>query len=114
MTLELLINKLKDDKSDILFSEVLQVIENNYTFKPTAFNNGNLKNKTGENSGSCKVFAFALHQKLTKQETLFCFGEHYRNVLEDKHGTSHQNIRNFMEFGYDGLTFSDTPLLLKL
>ena len=113
MTLELLKNKLNKNKSDILFSEVIQVIENNHIFKPTAFKNGNLENKAGENSGSCKVFAFALQQKLSKEETLLCFGEHYRNVLENKDGTSHQNIRNFMKFGYEGLNFSDTPLLLK-
>ncbi|MEN8703360.1 MAG: HopJ type III effector protein [Polaribacter sp.] len=113
MTLELLKNKLNKNKSDILFSEVIEVIENYYIFKPTAFKNGNLENKAEENSGSCKIFAFALQQKLSKEETLLCFGEHYRNVLENKDGTSHQNIRNFMKFGYESLTFSDTPLLLK-
>ncbi|WP_445757868.1 HopJ type III effector protein [Polaribacter sp.] len=72
-----------------------------------------MKNKFAENSGSCKLFAFAIHQKFTKQETLFCFGEHYKNVLEDSTGTSHQNIRNFMKAGFNGLSFDEEPLKLK-
>ena len=77
------------------------------------FTNGNIKNKAGENSGSCKLFAFAIDQQLTKEETLACFGEHYKSVLKDKKGTSHQNIRNFMEFGFDGLTFESEALEIK-
>ena len=76
------------------------VIEDNYNFTPTAFKNGAIENKAGENSGSCKLFAFAQKQGLTKEEALFCFGEHYKSVLEDENGTSHQNIRNFMKTGF--------------
>ena len=106
-------NKLQNSPKEILFSETMQVIEENYNFKPTAFKNGNVENKAGENSGSCKVFAFAALQELTKQETLLCFGEHYRNVLEDTNGTSHQNIRNFMQFGLEGLSFDNQALIKK-
>ncbi|WP_299063319.1 HopJ type III effector protein [uncultured Polaribacter sp.] len=105
--------KLKSNPSAILFAETMQVIEDNYNFTPTAFKNGTIENKAGENAGSCKLFAFAKLQKLTKEETLFCFGEHYKNVLEDANGTSHQNIRNFMNTGFNGLTFENEALTLK-
>ncbi|MFD2530091.1 HopJ type III effector protein [Polaribacter marinaquae] len=105
--------KLKSNPSAILFADTMQVIEDNYNFTPTAFKNGTIENKAGENAGSCKLFAFAKLQKLTKEETLFCFGEHYKNVLEDANGTSHQNIRNFMNTGFDGLTFESEALTLK-
>ena len=113
MTLPEFITKLKTSPNEILFAETMQVIDTHFTFSPTAFSNGKIHNKAGENSGSCKLFAFAMHQKLTKEETLFCFGEHYKNVLEDVNGISHQNIRNFMNTGFDGLSFESSALQLK-
>tara|TARA_R110001606_G_scaffold275726_1_gene423921 strand:- start:147 stop:488 length:342 start_codon:yes stop_codon:yes gene_type:complete len=113
MTIQQFKSKLKTTSTSIQFAETMQVIEDNYNFTPTAFTNGNIKNKAGENSGSCKLFAFAIDQQLTKEETLACFGEHYKSVLKDKKGTSHQNIRNFMEFGFDGLTFESEALEIK-
>ena len=107
------LQKLKSTPTSITFTETMQVIEDNFRFTPTAFMNGKLNNNAGENSGSCKLFAFAKLQKLTKQETLFCFGEHYQTVLNDVNGTSHQNIRNFIKTGFDGLTFKSEVLALK-
>mgnify|MGYP000206335087 CR=1 FL=1 len=105
--------KLKSNPTSIVFAETIQVIEDNYNFTPTAFSNGDIKNKANENSGSCKLFAFADHQKLTKEEALFCFGEHYKSVLEDESGNSHQNIRNFIKTGFDGLFFESDALKSK-
>lgn len=105
--------KLKANPTSILFAETMQVIEDNYTFTPTTFTNGELTNNAGENSGSCKLFAFAKLQKLQKEETLFCFGEHYKSVLEDVNGNSHQNIRNFMKSGFEGLSFESEALKTK-
>ena len=106
-------SKLKSNPTSISFEETMQVIEGNYNFTPSSFTNGKLKNEVGENSGSCRLFAFAKLHNLTKQETLFCFGEHYKSVLEDKNGDSHQNIRNFMNTGFEGLSFSGEALVLK-
>lgn len=113
MNIQQLKAKLKTTPTEILFAETMQVIDNTYNFTPTAFRNGVFKNKAGENSGSCKVFAFAIQQKLTKAETLLCFGENYRSVLTDEKGTSHQNIRNFMKTGFEGLSFDSEALSLK-
>lgn len=106
-------SKLKNKPNGIVFTETMQTIDANYNFIPTAFSNGNIKNKSGENSGSCKLFAFAIHQQFTKEETLACFGEHYQSVLDDVNGTSHQNIRNFMKTSFEGLSFEGDALILK-
>ena len=105
--------KLKVSPEEINFAETMQVIEDNYNFTPTTFTNGVIKNNAGENSGSCKLFAFAVDQQYTKEETLFCFGEHYKSVLDDEKGNSHQNIRNFMKTGFKGLIFESEALELK-
>ncbi|WP_194766320.1 HopJ type III effector protein [Tamlana sp. I1] len=114
MNLETFKNKLKNTPNAIAFSETMETIEANYEFTPTAFKNGVLENAAGENSGSCKLFAFAKLQGFTKEETLACFGTFYsEDVLNDPNGTGHQNIRNFMKTGFDGLTFDGVALLAK-
>ncbi|GAA3643382.1 HopJ type III effector protein [Flavivirga jejuensis] len=114
MIIEAFKNKLKNSPEAIEFSETMDVIESNYNFSPVAFTNGMLQNKSGENSGSCKLFAFAKKQGLTKEETLACFGSFYFNeVLKDPDGTGHQNIRNFMKTGFEGLSFSEEALSEK-
>lgn len=114
MNLESFKKKLKEDPTTIVFTETMSVIEENYKFKPTAFKNGTLENAEGQNSGSCKLFAFAKAQGLSKDETLACFGQYYfDDVLKDPNGTGHQNIRNFMNTGFDGLSFKGNPLTKK-
>lgn len=114
MTLETFIHKLKHTPNTIEFSETINVIESHYEFNPTGFKNGELYNKAGENSGSCKLLAFAKLQQLTKEETLACFGKFYfEEVLNDPDGTGHQNIRNFMKTGFEGLVFDGMPLSEK-
>ncbi|NJX13915.1 HopJ type III effector protein [Tamlana crocina] len=114
MTIETFKDKLKTTPESIVFSETMDVIEANYEFTPTAFKNGDLENKAGENSGSCKLLAFAKLQDLSKEETLACFGQFYFDeVLNDPNGNGHQNIRNFMKTGFDGVSFEGEPLKAK-
>ncbi|MGE5943142.1 MAG: HopJ type III effector protein [Flavobacteriales bacterium] len=114
MTLEVFLNKLKTTPKDIDFTNTISVIESNYIFTPTSFKNGDLYNQAGENSGSCKLLAFAKLQGFTKNETLACFGKYYfEEVLNDPNGSGHQNIRNFMKTGFEGLRFEDNPLKEK-
>jgi hypothetical protein len=63
------------------FPETIAFIDEKYTFTPTTFKNGNQINNAGENNGSCKIFAFALLQQFTKEETLSLFGDFYQDVL---------------------------------
>jgi hypothetical protein len=114
MTLEEFKNKLQNEPKAMEFLETMAVIDSIYNFTPTAFKNGALQNNAGENSGSCKLFAFATLQGFTKEETLACFGKFYfDDVLKDPNGAGHQNIRNFIKTGFDGLIFEGEPLKLR-
>lgn len=114
MTITTFLAQLKATPQAIIFQETMQMIEENYDFTPTAFNNGALHNAAGENSGSCKLFAFAQLQHLSIAETLACFGAYYfEEVLQDPDGTGHQNIRNFMKTGWDGVKFDGKALAKK-
>jgi hypothetical protein len=45
---------------------------------------------------------------------LACFGSYYRkDVLENPNGTDHQNIRNFMNRGWEGISFEKEALGIK-
>ena len=114
MSIASFLQKLNQAPKEITFAETIALIEANYTFLPTAFQNGTQHNASGENSGSCKVFAFAQLQNLSIKETLACFGAYYfEEVLGDPAGTNHQNIRNFMQMGWDGIQFEGTALEVK-
>jgi len=106
-----LIDKLKAQQA-ISFQEVIAFIDEHYHFTPTAFQNGNQHNGVGENNGSCKVFSFAKAQELSKEETLLLFCEHYQDVLNTPEAADHQNIRNFIQFGWNGITFEGVALEL--
>ncbi|KIA88976.1 HopJ type III effector protein [Kaistella jeonii] len=108
MILEQLRNKLED----IDFKEVIAYIDEHFDFIPTKFKNGNIVNEANENNGSCKIFSFAKLNHLSKEETLFLFGAFYReDVLGNPEGNDHQNIRNFMEFGWEGISFEGQALV---
>ena len=114
MSIQAFLAKLKQTPEVITFPETIAVIEENYNFTPTAFQNGNTHNAAGTNSGSCKLFAFAKLQNLSQDETLACFGAFYRDeVLGDPEGTNHQNIRNFIVHGWNGIQFEGEALELK-
>lgn len=114
MTLASFLSKLKNTPEGITFPETIAVIEENYNFTPTTFQNGNQHNPAGENSGSCKLFAFAKLQNLSKDETLACFGAYYyEDVLKNPEGNDHQNIRNFMTSGWNEIQFEGDALDLK-
>jgi hypothetical protein len=113
-TIETFIQKIKQDPKSIVFVDTIAVIEENYHFTPAAFQNGTQHNAAGENSGSCKLFSFAKLHNLSQEETLACFGPiYFDEVLNDPNGTNHQNIRNFMKTGWDGIQFDGNALILK-
>jgi hypothetical protein len=109
MTILELINKVKQSES-IVFAEAIETIDAHYTFTPTYFKNGEIINEENVNNGSCKVFSFAKKHCLSAQETVFLFGEHYQKVLETPLENDHQNIRNFLKFGWEGITFKKEAL----
>ncbi|MDF4220339.1 MULTISPECIES: HopJ type III effector protein [Maribacter] len=113
MTLAEFKSKLATTPKEVSFSDTMVVIDSKYSFTPTAYTNGEVRNEVGQNSGSCKLFSFAIKEGLTKEETLTCFGSYYFDeVLLDLKGTSHQNIRNFIKTGFEGLSFDGEALAL--
>lgn len=114
MTIQEFKTKLKTAPNTIAFAETMDVVDTYFNFTPRAFTNGTLQNAEGQNSGSCKVFAFAKAENLSKTETLACFGQYYFDeVLKDPSGSGHQNIRNFIKTGFEGLDFENNPLTKK-
>lgn len=98
------------DQKNAQFSDVLDFINAHYAFTPTAFENGTLHNAAGENSGSCRLFAFAKLHHLSDLDTLELFAEHYQSVKAKPTGEDHQNIRNFKHYGWAGIVFQGQPL----
>ncbi|PTQ91221.1 HopJ type III effector protein [Agitococcus lubricus] len=95
------------------FEDTIEFINQHYDYTPSRFTNGInpvVVNQAGQNEGSCRIFAFALLNTLTPQQTLACFGRFYQEVLNDPQGTSHANIRAFMRDGWTGIQF-DSPAL---
>lgn len=118
MTLEDLLDKLANNET-VTFEQTMAVIADNYDYTPSEFSNGLgddvLINAAGTNEGSCKIFAFAKLHDLTAQQTLALFGDYYRiDVLENPDGSGHQNIRNFMRFGWDGIKMQGLALNKKI
>lgn len=111
MALQTFLDSLAESPETIDFKDTMAVIDQHYHFTPCAFRNGDQENESGQNSGSCKLFAFAKLNKLTQQQTLNCFGQYYRqDVLLNPEGTDHQNIRNFINSSWDGISFDNSPL----
>jgi len=108
-----LINKLQANEK-VSFDDALHVINDNYDYQATAFKNGDLDNAAGTNEGSCKIFAFALLNDLTAEQTLSLFGNYYwQDVLQDPEGSGHQNIRHFIAHGWLGIHFKGVALTAK-
>lgn len=114
MALNTFLKQLNSSPESVSFNDTIALIDALYDFTPTAFKNGNLHNEAGKNNGSCKLFSFAKLQGLAQQQTLHCFGAYYRDdVLKHPDGTDHQNIRNFMKTGWDGIGFEGEALKQK-
>jgi len=114
MEYDQLLRSLNENPEQIEFNDVIDLIDEMYDFTPVRFVNGDLVNEVGENTGSCKIFAFAKRTRLSEQQTLYCFGSFYRDdVLKHPDNMDHANIRNFMKSGWDGLDIEGAPLTLK-
>ncbi|EKO3559758.1 HopJ type III effector protein [Vibrio fluvialis] len=114
MELSALLTQLTERPENVVFAEVIATIDAHYYFTPTAFDNGETRNEANQNNGSCKIFAFAQLNQLSPEATLACFGDFYRqDVLQHPENDDHQNIRNFIRFGWDGVKFEGVALTAK-
>lgn len=114
MTTEELISRVRQGER-VAFQDTIQAIDVAYEFTPTEFRNGQgetaVLNPAGTNSGSCKIFSFGRLHRLSASETLALFGDYYwKDVLEHPEADDHRNIRNFMQHGWNGISFSGDAL----
>lgn len=106
------LDKIQQNLEQITFNETIAYIDENYQFIPTAFKNGETYNEANQNNGSCKIFSFAKKLGLSQIQTLHLFGDFYRiDVLNFPNNTDHQNIRNFIKFGWEGINFEGEALI---
>jgi len=114
MTLDQLLHQLHVEPESVSFADVINVIDDNYEFSETSFQNGELLNAAGDNNGSCKIFYFGQLQHLSPAQTLACFGDYYRiDVLQNPDAADHQNIRNFIRSEWKGIHFEGRALEMK-
>ena len=107
----MILEQLKNFPETINFNDVIVFIDENYNFKPVGFVNGSIVNEANQNNGSCKIFSFAKMNNLSEKDTLALFGDFYRNdVLQNPEGEDHQNIRNFIKYGWNGIQFTEDAL----
>lgn len=109
--LHTLLKGLKENT--VKFNDVIEFIQAGYWHQPTAFKNGDACNEATQNQGSAKVFAFAQIHKLSAEDTLHLFAEHYQSVLASPDAADHQNIRQFMVHGWAGIVFEGDALIEK-
>ncbi len=107
------LEKLNQPTSVIRFVDSMALIDDLYDFSPCEFSNGEQHNAANENNGSCKIFAFAQMHQLSQSHTLALFGQYYQDVLTTPDEDDHQNIRQFMEHGWSGISFTAMPLSPK-
>ncbi|MFN3021906.1 HopJ type III effector protein [Soonwooa sp.] len=109
-----ILEQIKNGETNFDFNNVIADIDKHYDFFPTKFTNGAQINVANQNNGSCKIFYFAKINNLSKEQTLDLFGDYYKKeVLQDPEGDDHQNIRNFMKYGWDDVKFDGEALVEK-
>ena len=112
------IAQIKANPENITFSEVINYIDSHYHYTPTKFSNGPesdcVISQAGDNEGSCKIFSFAFLHQFDAMQTLNCFGDYYRkDVLHHPDATNHANIRTFMKYGWQHISFEQPALKIK-
>lgn len=95
------------------FSDTLAFIQRWYDVTPSAFQNGPITNSKEQNQGSCQVLALSERLALEKEQTLRCFGEHYRDVLATPEVDNHHNLRRLLRDGINDIHFDTFPLTEK-
>ncbi|CAB9514952.1 HopJ type III effector protein [Seminavis robusta] len=104
---------LEMDASDLTFEDVMELIDTHYESQLLEFKNGDMLNKQGENEGSAKILSYAALSNLDKDLTLKLWGQYYRDVVASPDGDDHQNIRNFMKTGWEGVPFENGIALTR-
>lgn len=110
---ELFNANLEMSGDEIMFEDVIELIDELYEYGLIEFKNGDVINKQGENEGTAKVLSYAALSNLDKDTTLKLWGQFYRDVLKTPDGKDHANIRNFMKTGWEGVSFDNGIALTR-
>lgn len=115
MSLSELLELLKSKPTSVQFNDVIETINTEYHYTPSRFTNGKdsdtVINEAASNEGSCKIFAFAKFNNLTKDQTLNCFGVYYRDdVLLNPNNTDHVNIQTLIKYSLNDIHFDNIVL----
>ena len=118
MTDDELIRKLNTKPDNVDFTEVIDTIDQAYTYTATRFHNDSgsdaVTNEAGSDEGSCKIFAFAKLNNLNARQTLTCFGKYYReDVLGHPDNDDHAKFRNVRGHGWEVIRFVGEALHAK-
>ncbi|MFY9178479.1 MAG: HopJ type III effector protein [Venatoribacter sp.] len=95
------------------FADTLSFIKTWFEVKPSAFKNGRIHSDADHNQGSCQILALAQLLGLTTEQTLLCFGEHYRHVQATPNGDTHLNLREIIHQPDRTVEFEHFPLQRK-
>ena len=110
---ELFNANLEMSGDDVMFEDVIALIDEYYELQLLEFKSGDILNKQGENEGTGKILSYAALSELDQETTLKLWWQYYREVLADPKGTSHANIRNFMKYGWEGVPFENGIALTR-
>jgi len=101
------------DATDLMFEDVMTMIDTHYESQLLEFKNGDMVNEPGQNEGSAKVLSYAALSNMDKDTTLKLWGQYYRDVVATPDGDDHQNIRNFIKYGWEGVPFENGIALTR-
>jgi hypothetical protein len=109
----MIVEQLKNTPEELVFSNVIAYIDEHYEFTPTKFTNGNTVNEANQNNGSCKFSVLPKSTNFLQKRRFYYLASFTEDVLKNPEGTDHQNIRNFMKFGWEGIVFEGEALKKK-
>lgn len=111
MSLQDFVDRIYADVAQIQFDEAIEAIDANFEFTPVAFKCGDQHNEAGTNIGSCKILSFSHAMNLPESVAVHLFGDYFRrDVAENRDGSDHPNIREFMRLGWRGVQFEKPAL----
>ena len=109
----MLLEQLEKTPETINFKEVIAYIDENYDFTPTKFINGNTTNEANQTMALVKFLVLLKQINLSKEQTLSHFWRILQKMFSKIPRNDHQNIRNFIEFSWDGISFDGEALKKK-
>lgn len=97
------------EKKYLLLTATIKALKYFYKIPNSGFSIGNCVNGPNENTGSLLIFMYARagKQVLSNDQIKELFAEAWDEVVEDPEGSSHQNIRNFIQYGIAGVVFEN-------